>query len=73
MLVRRAESLDGALLKSVRLHRFRTFLLTTCALAGLLLVAVGIGGLVATNVARRVREIGIRSALGATRARRSGW
>ena len=69
VLVRRAESLDGALLKSVRLHRFRMFLFTTCALAGLLLVAVGIGGLVATNVARRVREIGIRSALGATRAR----
>lgn len=69
VLVRRAESLDGALLKSVRLHRFRMFLFTTCALAGLLLVAVGIGGLVATNVARRVREIGIRSALGATRGR----
>jgi ABC-type antimicrobial peptide transport system permease subunit len=37
------------------------------AAAGLLLVAVGIGGLVATGVARRVREIGIRHALGASR------
>jgi putative ABC transport system permease protein len=69
VLVRRAESLDSAVSKSVRLHRFRMFLFTTCAAAGLLLVAVGIGGLVATNVARRVREIGIRSALGATRTR----
>ena len=65
VLVRRAESFDGALWKSVRLHRFRTLLFGASASAGLLLLAVGIAGLVATGVARRVREIGIRSALGA--------
>ena len=67
VLVRRAESFDSALANSVRLQRFRTILLTLAGGAGLLLLAVGIGGLVATGVARRVREIGIRGALGAQR------
>jgi hypothetical protein len=59
VLVRRAESFESALWNSVRLHRFRTVVFGVSAAAGLLLVAVGIGGLVATGVARRVREIGI--------------
>lgn len=67
VLVRRAESFDGALLKSVRVPHFRTVLFGASAAAGLFLLAVGIAGLVATGVARRVREIGIRSALGAQR------
>jgi hypothetical protein len=67
VLVRRAESFESALWNSVRLHRFRTVVFGVSAAAGLLLVAVGIGGLVATGVARRVREIGIRHALGASR------
>ena len=67
VLVRRAESFDSALLKSVRVHRFRTVLFCASAAAGLFLLAVGIAGLVATGVARRVREIGIRGALGAQR------
>ena len=65
--MRRAESFDSALLKSVRVHRFRTVLFCASAAAGLFLLAVGIAGLVATGVARRVREIGIRGALGAQR------
>jgi putative ABC transport system permease protein len=64
-LVRRAESLDQAIARSVRLHRFRTALFGLSAGAGLLLLSVGIWGLVASGVARRVREIGIRGALGA--------
>jgi putative ABC transport system permease protein len=67
VLVRRAESFDGALWKSVRDHRFRTMLFGTSAASSLLLVAVGIAGLVATAVARRVREMEIRRALGAER------
>jgi hypothetical protein len=67
VLVRRAESLDTALRKSVRLHDFRTLLFAVPASLGLFLLAVGILGLVAMGVARRVREIGIRSALGAQR------
>jgi putative ABC transport system permease protein len=65
VLVRRAESLDQAIAKSVRLYRFRTSLFALSAGAGLLLLSVGVCGLVASGVARRVREIGIRGALGA--------
>jgi predicted permease len=67
VLVRRAESLDAALSRSVRPHRFRMALFALAGGAALLLVAVGVAGLVATSVARRVREIGIRTALGARR------
>ena len=65
VLVRRAESLDQAIAKSVRLYRFRTALFALSAGAGLVLLSVGVWGLVASGVARRVREIGIRGALGA--------
>ena len=65
VLVRRAESLDQAIAKSVRLYRFRTALFALSGGAGLVLLSVGVWGLVASGVARRVREIGIRGALGA--------
>jgi putative ABC transport system permease protein len=67
--VRRSESFDQALADSVRIHRFRMVLFSVASGAGLLLLAVGIGGLVATGVARRVREIGVRAALGAQQQR----
>ena len=65
VLVRRAESFDQALANSVRDHRARMVMFTLTGGAGLLLLVVGIVGVVASGVARRVREIGIRSALGA--------
>jgi ABC-type antimicrobial peptide transport system permease subunit len=65
VLVRRAESLDQAIARSVRLYRFRAALFGLSAGAGLLLLSVGVWGLVASGVARRVREIAIRGALGA--------
>ena len=68
-LVRRAESFEAALSRSVRMQRFRTILFTLAGASALLIVAVGIAGLVGTGVARRVREIGIRAALGASRGR----
>jgi putative ABC transport system permease protein len=65
VVVRRAESLDRAIAQSVRLYRFRTVLFALSAGAALLLLSVGVWGLVASGVARRFREIGIRGALGA--------
>ena len=68
VLVQRAESFEDALAKSVRLFGFRGILFGVAAAAGLTVLAVGIAGLVAMGVARRVREVGIRLTLGARRA-----
>ena len=64
-LARRAESLETALAKSVREERLQAALFGTASAASLLLLAVGIGGLAAMGAARRLHEMGIRSALGA--------
>jgi predicted permease len=52
---------------SVEQPRFAASLLSTFAIAGLLLGAIGIYGTVAEHVTERRREIGIRIALGAQR------
>jgi predicted permease len=66
-IARRAESMETALSKSVREERLQAVLFGGAGGASLLLLAVGVGGLAAMGTARRVREIGIRSALGARR------
>ncbi len=65
VFVRRAVSFDLALADSVRDDRTRMIMFGVAGVSGLLLLVVGVVGLVASGVARRVREIGIRTALGA--------
>jgi predicted permease len=62
----RAAMLDDLFVDSVRQRRFQAWLFGAFAAAGLSIVGVGILGLLAMATARRVKELGIRQALGAT-------
>jgi putative ABC transport system permease protein len=59
-------SLEDAAVRSHTTERFIFVLVSAFGLVGLVLAAVGLYGLLALQVARREREFGIRSALGAT-------
>jgi predicted permease len=59
-------SLEDAAARSRTTERFIFVLVSSFGLVGLVLAAVGLYGLLALQVARREREFGIRSALGAT-------
>lgn len=61
------QTMDEIVGKSVAAPRFNLTLLGMLSLSALILASVGIYGLLAFSVALRTREIGVRSALGASR------
>jgi putative ABC transport system permease protein len=64
----RVATMDHLLYASAAERRFSLVLFQVFAFAALLLAAAGIYGIVSGMVAERTREMGVRSALGATRA-----
>jgi putative ABC transport system permease protein len=65
--LRRAQPVGAALAGTVKRRHFNAWLFGVMAVAGLLVAAAGIFGLVAAATLRRTREMGVRLALGSTR------
>lgn len=68
LAVFRVQTMETTIENSLRIERMLAFLCSSFGLLATVLAAIGLYGVMAFNVARRTREIGIRLALGADRS-----